>query len=82
MESYMATLTVRRLDDKVYAKLGERAKRNNRSLEAEVRTMLEAQAFDVNEWIADLRDFREHTPLRHAPGEDAVSVIRAIRDAE
>jgi plasmid stability protein len=42
----MATLTVRRLDDKVYAKLGERAKRNNRSLEAEVRTMLEAQTFD------------------------------------
>jgi hypothetical protein len=76
----MATLTVRRLDDKVYAKLGERAKRNNRSLEAEVRTMLEAQTFDVDEWITDLREFRKQTPLHHLPGEDAVSVIRAMRD--
>jgi hypothetical protein len=76
----MATLTVRRLDDKVYAKLGERAKRNNRSLEAEVRTMLEAQAFDVDEWIAEVRTRRELIRTEHGPMQDSVSLIRAIRD--
>lgn len=78
----MATLTIRKLDDKVYARLGERAKRNNRSLEAEVRTMLEERAFDANEWIEDLRARRKSHPLVHQPGENAVSVIRAIRDGE
>jgi plasmid stability protein len=76
----MATLTIRKLDDKVYAKLGERARRNNRSLEAEVRTMLEEQTFDINEWIGQLRARRADSPLYHPPGEDAVSVIRAMRD--
>jgi hypothetical protein len=76
----MATLTVRRLDDKVYAKLGERAKRNNRSLEAEVRTMLEAQTFDVDEWITEVRTRRELIRTEHGPMQDSVSLIRAIRD--
>lgn len=37
----MATITVRGLDDEVKASIEERARRNGRSMEAEVRTVLE-----------------------------------------
>lgn len=37
----MATITVRGLDDGVKAAIGERARKNGRSMEAEVRTVLE-----------------------------------------
>lgn len=37
----MATITVRGLDDQVKASIEERARRNGRSMEAEVRTVLE-----------------------------------------
>jgi hypothetical protein len=40
----MAALHVRHLDDAVVAALKERAARNNRSLEGEVRTILEQAA--------------------------------------
>lgn len=36
----MATLTIRNLDDAVVARLKQRAKAHNRSLEAEIRTLL------------------------------------------
>lgn len=48
----MAQLTVRNLDDQVYARLKERAKANKRSLEAEARAILEANAVpDRSEFI-------------------------------
>jgi plasmid stability protein len=40
----MAQLTVRKLDDRAYDRLKQRAERNKRSLEAEVRTILEEAA--------------------------------------
>lgn len=36
----MATVTIRDLDDKIVARLKDRAKNNNRSLEAELRELL------------------------------------------
>ncbi len=38
----MTTLTIRRLDDRTHALLRERAARNGRSVEAEVRAILSA----------------------------------------
>ena len=80
----MATLTVRRLDDGVYERLAQRAKRNNRSLEAEARQILSEQApsEDIQELVADLREFRQRTRLKLEAGQDSVSLIRAIRDEE
>jgi plasmid stability protein len=40
METAMASVTIRNLDDDVVAKLKVRAKANNRSLEAELRQLL------------------------------------------
>ena len=78
----MATLTVRKLADTTYENLGKRAKANNRSLEAEVREILdrEAKVFDIKEWVAEVREMKKRNPMKLRPGEDAVSIIRAIRD--
>jgi len=55
----MAQLTVRNLDDQVYARLKERAKANKRSLEAEARAILETTAIpdraEFARWAAEIR---------------------------
>ena len=38
----MATLTIRQVDERTHARLRERAAKNERSVEAEVRAMLDA----------------------------------------
>ena len=79
----MATVTVHRLDDEVVRRLKQRASGNNRSLETEVRSILE-QA--VNDDLANKRQtFLEHAArLRqttvgrpHTPSE---VLIRQDRD--
>jgi plasmid stability protein len=79
----MATLTVRKLSDETYEGLGKRAKKNHRSLEAEVRDILdrEAKAFDMKVWIAELRADRERNPITLSPGMDAASLLREERDS-
>lgn len=81
----MATLTIRKLDDAVYARLRERAKAHNRSLEAEVRTILERDAartevFDVDAWLAGARRLREATPAR-VDGKTSLDLLREERDS-
>ena len=78
----MATLTVRKLADTTYENLGKRAKANNRSLEAEVREILdrESKAFDIKGWVAELREFRKEHAIKPRLGEDSVSMVRAVRD--
>lgn len=55
----MAQLTVRNLDDQVYARLKARAKANKRSLEAEARAILEGIAVpdraQFARWAAEIR---------------------------
>ena len=79
----MATLTVRRLDDDVYARLGQRAVLNKRSLEAEVRDILEKEAgksdFDMKAWLAQARDLREQTGSR-TDGKTSLDILREERD--
>ena len=79
----MATLTVRKLDDTTYENLGKRAKLHNRSLEAEVRDILdrEAKAFDMAAWIAEVRAIRMQglTPL--PDGMTSLELLREERDS-
>lgn len=78
----MATLTIRKLDDATYKRLGERAKRNHRSLEAEVREILEekARAFDLDSWLERVRDLRKRTkPL--PDGMTSLDLLRQERDS-
>jgi plasmid stability protein len=75
----MAQLTVRNLDDQVYARLKERAKANKRSLEAEARAILEANAVtDRAEFARWAEEFRKQVKPGK-PGE-VTAWIREDRD--
>lgn len=60
----MATLTVRNLSEQARAALKVRAARNNRSMEAEVRAILEDAALGkagfVASWLDRARELRGH----------------------
>ena len=75
----MASLTIRKLDDAAYDRLSLRAKRKNRSLEAEVRTMLEARERPIADVIADLSALSKRT-AELGPMESSLALIRALRD--
>lgn len=78
----MATLTIRKLDDAIYKRLGERARRNKRSLEAEARVILEERAreFDIDRWLAEARKLRKRTPPL-PDGKSSLDVLREERDS-
>jgi plasmid stability protein len=87
----MATLTINSLDDGVYERLKSRALHNNRSVEAEVCDLLEAQVLNDNTVesekkmravIADIAAFQEGMKAKYGVQSDSVSMIRAIRDEE
>ncbi len=81
----MATVNVRRLDDVVVRKLKERAAANNRSLEAELRHILE-QVVAGDDYQAKKRAFLEYSKKLRAltAGREhtrAEELIRASRDS-
>ncbi len=79
----MAAIHVRQLDDEVVDRLKRRASSNNRSLEGEVRHILECAADDDMaakraRFLAASRRLREKTRgRRHTPAE---ALIREDRD--
>ena len=82
----MATVNVRRLDDDVVQRLKERAAANNRSLEAELRDILERIVAE-DDYAAKMRAFREYSKKlraltagrQHTPAEQ---LIREDRDSD
>ena len=76
----MAQFLVRDLDDRVVARLKERARRNRRSLQAETRVILEAAAFNYTraEAVAVFRGWQER--FRGQPMSDSAELIREDRD--
>jgi len=77
----MATLTIRNLDDKVVEKLKERARDNERSLEAEVRALL-AQAAERpsrKKFIELAEKIAAMTP-EGVEQTDSTEIIREFRD--
>lgn len=77
----MAQLTVRNVDDKVYETLKSRASRNHRSLEAEVRSLLERAARDEmrQEFLRWTSELRERMRPHYQGG--ATAGIRTDRDS-
>lgn len=77
----MAQLTVRNVDDKVYETLKSRAARNHRSLEAEIRAVLERTARDEmrQEFLRWTSELRERMTPRDTG--DVTAEIRAERDS-
>ena len=80
----MGTLTVRNVDDNQLAGLAKAARLKNRSISAEVRELIAEsdRKRKVEELLANIKRRRERNPIRLGPGEDAVSLIRAVRDEE
>lgn len=80
----MATATVRNVDDKDYAALTEIAAENGRSISEELRALIAeaARRRRLEGVLAQMREKRERYPIKLSPGEDAVSLLRAIRDEE
>jgi plasmid stability protein len=76
----MATLTIRQLDEEVYARLRERARANNRSLEAEARHLLDERSRDLPALVEDLREFHERMIAKHGVLPDSTPMIRQMRD--
>lgn len=75
----MAQVTIRNLDDEVYARLKDRARLHQRSLEAEIRTILEQAARpDRAEFIRFAAEMRER--LRGVYHGDVTADIREERD--
>ena len=76
----MATLTIRNLEDQVVGALKARARRNHRSLEAEVRELLRGAAIgDSPESLRDLAD-RIAALTPDVRQTDSAELIRADRD--
>jgi hypothetical protein len=78
----MANLNVRDIDDADYEVLRQVARENHRSAAAQVRTMiaeLRANSSSADRAIADLLEFRKHHAIKPRKGEDAVSMVRAVR---
>ena len=75
----MATLTIRNLEDDVVGALKARARRNSRSLEAEVRELLrDAIAGTAPESLRDLAD-RIAALTPDVPQTDSTELVRADR---
>ncbi len=73
----MATLTIRKLDDAVYARLKAQAEINHRSVEAEARFQLGERTPNGQAIVAKFRA----TMLPVDPDyEGSVALIRAVRD--
>lgn len=75
----MAQLTIRNLDDRVYQRLRDQAKLNHRSLEAEVRAVLErAVTPDRAALIREIDAMRESLQGRYTG--DSTADIREDRE--
>ena len=77
----MATLTIRNLDDKVVERLKERARDNERSLEAEVRALLSqaAERPSRKKFIEIAEKIAAMTP-EGVKQTDSVELLREDRD--
>jgi plasmid stability protein len=78
----MATLTIRNLDDELVADLKRQAQANNRSLEGEVRALLESRRGRKSkaQLVEEARQIAKLTGAQ--PGDDSTELIREDRDRD
>lgn len=77
----MGDVRVRNLDDNVVAELKDRAKRSGHSLEAELRSLLTAEAFRPRRELAKkLEAMREEIRAEYGTLPDSTPLIREQRD--
>jgi plasmid stability protein len=79
-EGGMAQVLVRRLDDKVVERLKRRAKEHGRSLQSEVKTILEEAAPDYEAARKRIERFRANLKRSGRRFGDSATLIRGDRD--
>ena len=79
----MGTLTVRNVDDGLLARTTEAARRNNRSLSAEVRELMDEsdRKRRVEKLLAEMHEFRKRNPLKLPEGMTSLDLLREERDS-
>lgn len=78
----MATLTIRQLDDAAYDRLKARARANNRSLEAEARTLIEERTRTMTDFFESVEEFQRRFAAKHEMVPDSLTLLREMRDEE
>jgi plasmid stability protein len=80
LEAFMGQVLVRGLDDAIIERLRQRAESHNRSLEAELREILEQVSRQVD--VATTRDLadRIRRTLEGRPHSDSAELIREDRE--
>ena len=76
----MAQVLVRQLDDKVVVRLKKRAKEHGRSLQSEVKTILEEAVPDYEAAWKRIEGFRKRLRKSNRKFSDSVAQIRENRD--
>jgi hypothetical protein len=80
MEGGMAQVLVRQLDDKVVDRLKKRAKEHGRSLQSEVKTILEEAVPDYEAAWKRIEGFRKRLKKSGRRFADSAALIREDRD--
>jgi hypothetical protein len=80
MEGNMAQVLVRQLDEKVVARLKRRAKEHGRSLQSEVKTILEEAVPDYEAAWKRIEGFRKRLKKSGRRFTDSAALIREDRD--
>ena len=80
----MSTLTIRDVKPAIVRRLKERAKANHRSLEGEVRALLEREATKptMEEWLKEVDRLRAEIPPWKPGMPTAVELVREGREEE
>jgi plasmid stability protein len=83
----MPNLTVRKIPKDIYKRLKESARRNHRSLNAEILAVLadeegwERRRLAIPETLPELRRMREEIARAYPNAPDSVTLIREDRDS-
>jgi plasmid stability protein len=79
----MGTLTVRDIEDDQLAGLAETARRNGRSVSAEVRDMIAESNRQrrIKQLLAEMHEFRKRNPLKLPDGMTSLDLLREERDS-
>ena len=79
----MATATVRKVDDRDYATIGEMAEEHGRSISEELRSVIAdaARKRRVEKLREEMRDFRKRNPLKLPDGMTSLDLLRQERDS-
>lgn len=79
----MATATIRKVDDRDYATIGEMAEEHGRSISEELRSVIAeaARKRRVEKLLAEMHEFRKRNPLKLPDGMTSLDLLREERES-